>query len=242
VLLKNDRHCKKYFSRYVSIKLSKGKIMTDTMKQARFAPEHLEIHPSILYAGNPVSLITTLNRDGETNISPMSSVWELGDRLVLGIVAATQCYENLRREGECVANFPSSTIWRQVEQLARATGRNPVPEHKQAIGYYYAPDKFDIAEFTPQPSADVKPFRIAECALQFEAKLCALHQPTAMPAESPTAFGIFEMQVTRVHAHSEIVIPGTNYINTANWSPLLYVFRHYFGTGPDLGRTFRAEA
>ncbi|MGZ9719124.1 hypothetical protein [Rhizobium miluonense] len=46
----------------------------------------------------------------------------------------------------------------------------------------------------------------------------------------------------RVHAHRDIVIPGTNHIDTGRWSPLLYVFRHYFGIGPDLGRTFKAEA
>ena len=39
----------------------------------------------------------------------------------------------------------------------------------------------------------------------------------------------------------DIVIPDTNHIDTNRWSPLLYVFRHYFGTGPDLGRTFKAE-
>lgn len=203
---------------------------------------HLVIHPSILYAGNPVALITTLNPNGQTNISPMSSTWELGDRLVLGMTTASQGYENLKRERECVVNFPSSAIWSQVEQLARATGRDPVPEYKQAIGYYFEPDKFARANFTPLEAEDVRPLRIAECPLQFEAKLLALHDATTLSQESQAAFGIFEMQVTRVHAHPNIVLPGTNHINTANWSPLLYVFRHYFGTGPDLGRTFKAEA
>ena len=35
--------------------------------------KHVVIQPSILYAGNPVALITTLNSNGDTNISPMSS-------------------------------------------------------------------------------------------------------------------------------------------------------------------------
>lgn len=210
--------------------------------QKRSENEHIVIHPSILYAGNPVALITTLNSNGETNISPMSSTWELGEHLVLGMTTASQGYENLRRERECVINFPSSGIWQQVEQLARTTGRNPVPEHKQTIGYYFESDKFACANFTPLEAEDVKPLRIAECPLQFEARLLALHQSTNLSQENPAAFGIFEMQVTRVHAHARIVHAGTNYINTAAWSPLLYVFRHYFGTGPDLGRTFKAEA
>jgi flavin reductase (DIM6/NTAB) family NADH-FMN oxidoreductase RutF len=52
---------------------------------------------------------------------------------------------------------------------------------------------------------------------------------------------IAETRVTRVHAHADIVIPGTNHVDTGRWEPLLYVFCHYFGTGPDLGKTFKAE-
>ena len=54
-------------------------------------------------------------------------------------------------------------------------------------------------------------------------------------------FRIVETRVQRVHARSYMVRPGTNHIDTSRWSPLLYVFRHYFGTGVELGRTFRAE-
>lgn len=213
-----------------------------TEQRKNLLRQHIVIHPSILYVGNPVALITTLNSDGKTNISPMSSTWELGNRLVLGISSSSQCYENLQRERECVVNFPSSDLWERVEQLARTTGRNPVPEEKQAIGYYFEPDKFACAGFTPLESESVKPPRIAECPLQFEAKLLALHHPTRLPLDESAGFGIFEMQVTQVYAHPAIVHAGTNHINTSAWSPLLYVFRHFFGTGPDLGRTFKAEA
>ncbi|GHO85778.1 flavin reductase family protein [Dictyobacter formicarum] len=213
-----------------------------TAQKKHTSEQQVVIHPSILYAGNPVALITTLNSNGETNISPMSSVWELGERLVLGITSTSQAYDNLQHEGECVVNFPSSDLWEQVERLARTTGRNPVPEQKKAIGYYFEPDKFSCTDFTPIEAEDVKPLRIAECPLQFEARLLKLHQPASLSQDDPVAFGIFEMQVTRVHAHATIVQAGTNHIDTAAWSPLLYVFRHYFGTGPDLGRTFKAEA
>jgi hypothetical protein len=37
------------------------------------------------------------------------------------------------------------------------------------------------------------------------------------------------------------VIEGTQRIDPARWNPLLYVFRHYYGTGRELGRSFRAE-
>jgi hypothetical protein len=38
-----------------------------------------------------------------------------------------------------------------------------------------------------------------------------------------------------------LVVEGTQRIDAERWSPLLYVFRHYFGTGGELGRSFRAE-
>lgn len=37
------------------------------------------IQPSILYYGTPVILLSTMNEDGSTNLSPLSSSWALGD-------------------------------------------------------------------------------------------------------------------------------------------------------------------
>ncbi|MBB3291278.1 MULTISPECIES: hypothetical protein [unclassified Rhizobium] len=48
---------------------------TAEFKVAASDREHIEIQPSVLYVGTPIVLITSLNPDGTTNISPMSSVW-----------------------------------------------------------------------------------------------------------------------------------------------------------------------
>jgi flavin reductase (DIM6/NTAB) family NADH-FMN oxidoreductase RutF len=203
---------------------------------------HITIRPSVLYFGTPVALITSLNADGTTNISPMSSAWALGDRVVLGMSSGSMGLENVARERELVINLPGSDLWPKVEAIARATGRSPVPLHKQKIGYRFEPAKFDLGGFTPQNSELVRPKRIAECPIQFEAKVAARHDPGAhWPADRPESFEIVEAKVVRVHAHDDIVIPGTNHVDTGKWSPLLYVFRHYFGVGADLGRTFKAE-
>lgn len=210
---------------------------------AFIVPEHQTISPSVLYFGTPVVLITSLNPDGTTNISPMSSAWALGDRVVLGFSSASQGRENILRERQLVLNFPSSDLWPKVEAMARLTGRTPVPPHKQQIGYRFEEDKFAASGFTPQAAELVRPLRIAECPIQFEAELIASHNPGGgRRQERPESFQIIEVKVLRVHAHENIVIPGTHHVDTAQWSPLLYVFRHYFGTGPDLGRTFKAEA
>ena len=201
--------------------------------------EAVTIRPSILYFGTPVVLITTMNPDATVNISPMSSAWALGDRVVLGCTASGQGIANLRRQKECVLNFPSPELWRNVERIARATGRRDVPAEKAAIGYEYVADKFALAELTQTPSETIRPPRIAECPLQFEAELIEARASNGPDGEP--AFYIAETRVKRVHAHREIVVDGTNHVDPKRWEPLLYVFRHYFGTGADLGKTFKAE-
>jgi flavin reductase (DIM6/NTAB) family NADH-FMN oxidoreductase RutF len=217
--------------------------MTDTQAPERTVPPHRVINPSVLYVGTPVALITSLNADSSSNISPMSSVWSLGDRVILGLSTGGQGSENIVREGECVINFAPALLWKKVERLARTTGRNPVPAHKAAMGYYHEPEKFEAAGLTPLPSELVAPPRIAECPLQFEAQVVAAHAPGGgtwqIGSEHP--FAIVETRVIRVHAHEDVTIPGTNHIDVSRWHPLLYVFRHYVAAERDLSRTFKAE-
>lgn len=201
------------------------------------ADRHLRVRPSILYFGTPVALVTTLSPDGTANIGPMSSAWALSDTVVLGWATSAQTATNLRRERECVINLPDASLHGKVEALADMTGRNPPAAHK-ADRFHYEPDKFGAAGWTPQPSRTVAAPRIAECALQLEATVQAIHEP-AGPDRGD--FVIVETHVEYVHADPDIVVPGTDHIDPGRWVPLLYVFRHYFGTGPDLGRTFRAE-
>lgn len=196
--------------------------------------EHVRIEPSILYFGTPVALVTTRNPDGSTNIGPMSSAWALGDTVVLGWSTSSQTITNLRRERECVINLPQADLHKQVEALAPLTGRDPVPARKRTQ-FRYEPDKFAAAGLTPQLSDTVAARRIAECQLQLEARVHAFHTP------AEPDFLIVETRVQRVHAHRDIVKPGTDHVDTARWNPLLYVFRHYFGTGDELGRSYRAQ-
>jgi flavin reductase (DIM6/NTAB) family NADH-FMN oxidoreductase RutF len=199
------------------------------------------IKPSILYFGTPVALITTLNADGAANISAMSSLWALGDRVILGLGADGQCVRNLGQTRECVINLPDGPLWRNVERIAPTTGRQNMPDYKRAQGYRFEADKFALAGFSSIPSEIVKPPRIAECPLQLEAKVLEMHQPAVLDDADP-GFVILETQVLRVHAHAKIVIPETNHVDTSRWNPLLYVFRHYFSNARDLGQNFRSEA
>lgn len=204
-------------------------------------PKHRVIAPRILYFGTPVVLLSTLNADGTPNLSPLSSAWALDDRLVLGLGLMGQGLANLQRTREAVINLPSAALWPQVERLAPTTGRAPVPEEKRAMGYVHEPRKFERAGLTPLPSDTVAPPRVAECPLQLEAVLLDVRPAAATPEQPEPTFCIAEVRVTRVHAHEDVTVPGTHHIDVAHWRPLLYVFRHYAGTAPTLGRNFRAE-
>lgn len=203
----------------------------------------ITIRPSVLYFGTPVALVTTLDERGTANITPMSSAWALGDRLVLGLSGESQGCINLVRSGEAVVNLPDPALHDAVERIARTTGRHPVPGYKQAMGYRHEAHKFELAGLTRRPSRRIAPPRIAECPLQLETRL--LHARGATRGREDDAdepgFLVIELEVVEVHAHAGVVLDGTQHVDTARWSPLLYVFRHYFGTGERLGRNFRAE-
>jgi flavin reductase (DIM6/NTAB) family NADH-FMN oxidoreductase RutF len=198
------------------------------------AAGHLAITPSILYFGTPVVLLSTENEDGSANLAPMSSAWALGQVVVLGLGAEGHTSRNLRVRPDLVINLPAPRHWAAVERLAPLTGRDPVPPDKQGT-FRYEPAKFRAAGFHPEPAELVRPPRVAECPIQLEARAARI---------SPDVTGDFlivEAHVVRVHADPRVVVPGTDHIDPARWSPLIYNFRHYFGLGPELGRSFRSE-
>jgi flavin reductase (DIM6/NTAB) family NADH-FMN oxidoreductase RutF len=77
------------------------------------------IEPSVLYFGTPVALVSSVNPDGSSNLSPISSVWALADRLARGLGLEGQAIANLMRDGDCVVNLPNAELWPQAERLAR---------------------------------------------------------------------------------------------------------------------------
>ncbi|MER6715467.1 MULTISPECIES: flavin reductase family protein [unclassified Streptomyces] len=195
---------------------------------------HLVVQPSILYFGTPVVLLTTENADGTCNLAPISSAWALGQHIVLGMGSESQTARNLAQRPELVINVASPELWEHVERLAPLTGASPVPEAKRAV-YRHERDKFGAAGLTPAAADLVRPPRVAECALQLEARARKL---------TPGGAGVFftvECDVLRVHAAEHIVVPGTHHIDPARWSPLIYNFRHYHGLTPELGHGFRSE-
>ena len=206
---------------------------------------NIAIEPSILYWGTPVVLNTTENPNGTLNLAPISSVFWLGWRCMLGFEASSQTAQNLLRTGEIVINLVDQTQVDVVNKLSLLTGTDPVPEGKSQRGYRFEEDKFGIAGLTPVPSETVTPPRAQECPVQMEAELVQ-----AIPAMSDdynysqhdraaecTLSGIicFEVRIKLVHVDPAILMEGQqNRIDPNAWRPLIMSFCRYYGLGTEL--------
>ncbi|MGC8609531.1 MAG: flavin reductase family protein [Thermoplasmata archaeon] len=197
--------------------------------------EFININPEILYFGTPVVLVSTVDKNGNINLAPISSAWALGYSVVLGIGTESKTMENLKETGECTLSFPEGTLWKSIEKLAPLTGKYPVPADK-AEKFRYESDKFSAAGLIPSPSEIVKPPGVRECRLQMEAFVKNIHPLSDLNVKA----GIIEVKVVRVHADRNLII-GEKYVNAKDWNPLIYSFRHYFSLGTELGKTFRSR-
>jgi flavin reductase (DIM6/NTAB) family NADH-FMN oxidoreductase RutF len=187
---------------------------------------HKVIEPKILYFGTPVVLISTLNEDGSPNLAPMSSAWWLNQSCMLGMSSRSKTVENLLRERQGVLNLPSSALVSAVDRLALTTGRNPVPDSKEKIGYRYQPDKFGLSGLTPIPADLINAPLVAECSVQLEALVEQVHTFD----EQNSTIQAIEMRIVRVHIDEQLLVPGTkNYIDPEKWHPLIMNFCEFFG-------------
>lgn len=192
---------------------------------------HVTAHPSILYFGTPVALLSTVNEDGSANLAPMSSVFWLGWRCYLGLQGISKTTGNLRRTGQLVINLPSSAQVAAVDRLARVTGTEPVPDDKLTRGYRFVKDKFALAGLTPIDAETVQAPRAAECPIQLEAVLEHEH---GYDAHGPLAgyIAVLEARITRVHVDDSLLMDGhPNRIDPDKWRPLIMSFQQFYGLG-----------
>jgi flavin reductase (DIM6/NTAB) family NADH-FMN oxidoreductase RutF len=82
---------------------------------------------------------------------------------------------------------------------------------------------------------------VKECPAQLESKVKKIHHLEGdSKLRALTGGAAVEVEVLRVHLREDYVL-NENYVDPQRWKPLIYNFRHYFGLGGELGRTFRAE-
>ena len=184
--------------------------------------------PTMFYYGFPVVLLTTTDKDGNADVTPISSTFTLGANAVIALVKLNKAYHNVMEVPEVVFNLPTVAMWEKVEAIAPYTAQNPVPPQKMGK-YTYTDDKFSIGGFTQLPSEKVRPPRIAECPIQAEAKVKNVNDRDA--------YVLVELEFVQVHTEDHLVMEG-NKINPLEWEPLIYNFKHYYGLGEHKGLNF----
>ena len=199
---------------------------------------HIQSEPEILYFGTPVVLISTCNEDGSFNIAPISSVFWLGWRCVIGISAASKTTHNIIRNKSCTLNLPSVHEAFAVNRLAMTTGSNPVPHGKKMKGYHYEKDKFGIANLTAVPSETITAPRIDQCPVQMEAGLQAIHSIAEDDENQNGKILTMEFRILRVYLDQKILIKGTNHrVNPDKWKPLIMSFQKFYSLGDQVHRS-----
>ena len=184
--------------------------------------------PSMFYYGFPVVLLTTIDKDGNADVTPISCTFTLGTNAVIALVKLNKAYHNVMEVPEVVFNLPSAEMWEKVEAIAPYTAQNPVPPQK--VGKYaYTDDKFAIGGFTQLPSEKVRVPRIAECPIQAEAVVKRVNDRGT--------YALIELEFVQVHAEDHLVMEE-NKINPLAWEPLIYNFKHYYGLGEHKGLNF----
>ena len=184
--------------------------------------------PTMFYYGFPVVLLTTTDKDGNADVTPISCTFTLGANAVIALVKLNKAYHNVMEVPEVVFNLPTAAVWEKVEAIAPYTAQNPVPPQKMGK-YTYTDDKFSIGGFTQLPSEKVRPPRIAECPIQAEAKVKNVNDRDA--------YVLVELEFVQVYAEDHLVMEG-NKINPLEWEPLIYNFKHYYGLGEHKGLNF----
>lgn len=196
---------------------------------------HIAAEPAILYFGTPVVLISTKNEDDSDNLAPISSIFWLGWRCVIGLGAFNKTTENLIRSKQCVINLPSVNEVASVNKLALKTGSNPVPPGKEKRGYVYEADKFGTSNLTREESDLVTAPRVRECPVQLEAEVVAINP---LGQDDPNVAGrltTFELKIVRVHVEESLMMPvETDRIDPDKWRPLIMSFQKFYGLGDQI--------
>jgi flavin reductase (DIM6/NTAB) family NADH-FMN oxidoreductase RutF len=203
---------------------------------------HKRSEPEILYFGTPVVLISTCNEDGSFNIAPISSIFWLGWRCIIGISAFSKTTENIKRNGDCVLNLPSVNETSAVNRLALTTGSCQVPEGKKRKGYKYIKDKFSLARLTPQQSDTVKAPRIQECPVQMEATLEAIHSIAENDVQQKGKILTMEFRIQRIYLEESIMMDGyNNRVDPDKWKPLIMSFQKFYSLGDQIQNSRLAQ-
>ena len=167
----------------------------------KFDPQETDIkslHQLILgsVAPRPIALASTLDEDGNPNLSPFSFFNVFGMNPPTLIFSPSRrgrdnttkdTYENVKKHAEVVINMVN---YEMVEQ-------NNLSSHEFPAGV----NEFDKSGFTPISSLKVKPFRVKESPVQFECKVKEVIETSQLPG----AGNLVICEIIMIHVNDEVL-------------------------------------
>lgn len=167
-----------------------------SLNPAELAPPKLHEHLLNAIAPRPIAFVTTIDKEGNVNLSPFSFFNCFGSNpptLVYSPAlsgrtgASKNTHDNVKDVAECVVNIAHYGI---LYQMNLAAGMYPK-----------GVNEFTKSGLTMLPSETIKPPRVAECYVQFE---CIVKQILETGTQGG-AGNLVICEVTRIHINEAVI-------------------------------------
>jgi flavin reductase (DIM6/NTAB) family NADH-FMN oxidoreductase RutF len=163
----------------------------------------------------PVTLVTTVDSDGNHNIITLAWVGvACSDPPTLSIAIRPHrySYQSIIDSGDFVVNIPNEEILKKADLCGVISGKNI--------------DKFNEVGLTPEPAEKVKPPIIKECPVNIE---CIVKSKIPLGVHD-----LFLGEVVRVHINQEI-LDQKGRIDYSKVSPVIYNQGEYWNLNTRIG-------
>ena len=147
-------------------------------------------------APRPIALASTIDRDGQPNLSPFSFFNAFGANPPVVVFSPSRrglnnttkhTYENVKEVPEVVIN---AVTYEMVQKVSDASADFPK-----------GVNEFDMVGLTMQPSDLVKPFRVKESPVQMECKVLQVVET----GYGPAAGNLVICEILRIHVNPEVL-------------------------------------
>jgi len=148
----------------------------------------------------PIGWISTISRDGVSNLAPYSQFQNLTFDPPYVMFSANQKTDGTRKDSvnnsEQVGEFVYNMATYDLKEAVNLSAQQVPPEE----------DEFEVAGVTKAPSCLVRPFRVAESPIQFE---CKYHQTLRLPGKGKMGtVDVVIGEVLGVHIKDEFILSG----------------------------------
>jgi flavin reductase (DIM6/NTAB) family NADH-FMN oxidoreductase RutF len=132
---------------------------------------HMAWHIDALLHPFPVTIVTTVDPQGNINAAPYSLLIPFSSspknpQMLLIVMKAWHTAKNIEANGEFVINYPKADQLKDITATAR---------------YYPAGvNELDYTRYTTMPARTVRPPRIVECFQHIECRVCEIIRPSSM--------------------------------------------------------------